>query len=186
MTLSIRTVAVILGLALAIVAAPGFIRPAQDKIDETPRAVVATYESLADAILAVKATEANLVRSMLEGGHAHAKSLLGQARYDLDAGKKDEAKEHIEALAAVVAQLGAEGDNAIAGVRKRLLEGGHHYNAEGEEQGVFEPGYVIVTREAKEKLLGVATAMRQATTDEARQKAWSDFEAASSKLLDVD
>lgn len=139
---------------------------------ETPPSFTAAYESLADTILAVRGAELHLVAALLDG-HRHA----AQAR--MKAGDW-------QGAAAEIALFANEGDNSIAGVRKRLLEGGHHYNAEGEEQGVFEPGYVIVTREAKEKLLGVATAMRQATTDEARQKAWSDFEAASSKLLDVD
>jgi hypothetical protein len=139
---------------------------------ETPPTFAAAYESLADTILAVRGAELHLVAALLDG-HRHA----AEARMKAGDWK---------GAAAEIAVFANEGDNSIAGVRKRLLEGGHHYNAEGEKQGVFEPGYVIVTREAKEKLLGISTAMRQATTDEARQKAWSDFEAASSKLLDVD
>ena len=44
----------------------------------TPAGVVATYDSLADAILALKATEANLVRSLLEG-HRQAAAAAMQA-----------------------------------------------------------------------------------------------------------
>jgi len=85
-----------------------------------------------------------------------------------------------------IALFANEGDNSVGGVRKRLLEGGHHFNAEGEDDGEFEPGYVIVTRQAKVKLLAIALEMRQATSDEARQKAWSDFAAKSAELLALD
>ena len=88
-----------------------------------------------------------------------------------------------QGAAAEIALFANEGDNAIGGVRKRLLEGGHHFNASGEEQGVYEPGYVVVTREAKKKILAASSALRQATTDEARQKAWDDFAKLAKDLL---
>ena len=186
MTSSIKTLAVPAALVAALVVGLGFTRPAQDKIDTaTPPALVATYGSLADAILAVKATEANLVRAMLDGGHAHAKALLAQARAAIDAGKKDEAKVHIESLAALVAQLGAEGDNAVAGVRKRLLDGGHHHNAEGEKQGLYEPGYVIVTKAAKANLLAASKAIAQvasAPDKAALDKAWASVDTAWAEI----
>jgi hypothetical protein len=76
-----------------------------------------------------------------------------------------------------------EGDNAVGGVRKRLLEGGHHFNAEGEQQGVFEPGYVIVTKEAKVQMLNASAALRKASTEEARTKSWEDFVMVARELL---
>ncbi|HZJ72365.1 MAG TPA: hypothetical protein VFF36_15635 [Planctomycetota bacterium] len=186
MTSSIRTFSVPLAVVVALVAGFGFTRPAQDKIDTaTPPALVASYNSLADAILAVKATEANLVRAMLDGGHAHAKALLAQAQAAIDAGKKDEAKLRIESLAALVAQLGAEGDNAVAGVRKRLLDGGHHHNAEGEKQGLYEPGYVIVTKTAKANLLAASKAIAQvasAPDKAALDKAWASVDSAWAEI----
>jgi len=186
MTSSIKTLAVPTALVAALVVGLGFTRPAQDKIDTaTPAALVATYGSLADAILAVKATEANLVRAMLDGGHAHAKALLAQAQAAIAAGKKDEAKVHIESLAALVAQLGAEGDNAVAGIRKRLLDGGHHHNAEGEKQGLYEPGYVIVTKSAKTNLLAASKAIAQvasAPDKAALDKAWASVDAAWAEI----
>ena len=67
-----------------------------------------------------------------------------------------------DALAAAELALFAnEGDNAIGGVRKKLLEGGHHFNAAGEEAGVYEDGYVIVTREAKAAILDPALTVTQ-------------------------
>jgi hypothetical protein len=90
---------------------------------------------------------------------------------------------NFEAAAAEMALFANEGDNGIGGVRKRLLQGGHHFNAEGEEQGVFEPGYVVVTIEAKKKLLAASAALRKAADEGARKAAWGDFEATASKLL---
>jgi len=117
----------------------------------TPQQLVETYDSLADVILASKKTEWNLVHSILALTYRHAEGTLAAAKGKLAAGEN--AKADIEKLAALVAQLGNEGDAAVAGVRKRLLEGGHHHNAAGESQGVYEEGFVIVTREAKKSLL---------------------------------
>ncbi len=106
----------------------------------TPAELVATYDKLADGILAVKHTEEKLVRSILATTYAHAQSALQRALRSLQAGEAGEARSAVEELAAHVAQLGTEGDNAVAGVRKRLLEGGHHHNAEGEKQGIYDEG----------------------------------------------
>ena len=136
---------------------------------QTPPSFVAAYDSLADTILSLRSAEQNLVKALLDG-HLHAaKARMGQKDW--------------QAAAAEIALFANEGDNAIGGVRKRLLEGGHHFNASGEEQGVYEPGYVVVTREAKKKILAASSALRQATTDEARQKAWDDFAKLAKDLL---
>ncbi len=135
---------------------------------ETPKSLVAAYDSLADTILAVRAAEAGFVKALLDG-HRHAAEVLAK-RGDW------------EAAAAEVALFANEGDNAIGGVRKRLLEGGHHFNAAGEEQGVFEDGYVIVTKEAKKKLLAVSAELRQAD-DAGKKEAWKSFEKIAAKLL---
>lgn len=136
---------------------------------ETPKSMVEAYDSLADTILAVRAAEAGLVKAILDG-HRHAAEILAK-RGDW------------EAAAAEIAIFANEGDNAVGGVRKRLLEGGHHFNAEEEEAGVYEPGYVIVTAEAKKKLLDISAAMRKAKDDAGRQKAWEDFKGIAGKLL---
>jgi hypothetical protein len=142
------------GLAFALVAllagpaaAQGNSQPA------TPAEMVATYNTLADGILALKNTEANLVRSILSAAHAHAQVQLDRARKAIAASDTAGARAATEALAADVAQLATEGDNAVGAVRKRLLQGGHHHNAAGEAQGIFDEGFVIVTKAAKQKLL---------------------------------
>jgi hypothetical protein len=139
---------------------------------ETPPSLVAAYESLADTILDLRQAEGDFVRALLDG-HLHAaRALKAQGQW--------------QGMAAQMALFANEGDNAIGGVRKRLLAGGHHFNAEGEDQGIFEPGYVVVTKEAKRKLLAASTALRQATDDAARMAAWSDFEETAKKVLSTE
>jgi hypothetical protein len=118
---------------------------------ETPRQLVETYDSLADSILAGKKTEWNLVHAILATTYSHAEVAKGEATAKLEAGQDAEAE--LESLATFVAQIGTEGDAAVAAIRKRLVEGGHHHHSGGEQQGIYDPGFVIVTREAKKVFL---------------------------------
>ena len=127
----------------------------------TPPSMVATYETLADGILALKRTEENLCRSILAASYAHAQVELARAQKSIAASDAKAAQAALEALAAAVGHIATEGDNAVAGVRKRLVDGGHHHNAAGEAQGVFDAGFVIVTRAAKQKLLESSRAIGQ-------------------------
>ena len=129
-------------------------RPAQVAA-ATPEELVASYDSLADAILALKRTERNTIRSILATTYRHAEARLRAAGEGIRAGR--DVRSDLEALASLVAQLGAEGDASVAAVRKRLLEGGHHHNAAGEQKGIYEEGFVIVTRAAKRVFLASAT-----------------------------
>jgi len=152
-------------IALACLATPALAQ-------KTPATTAAAYDALADTILSVRQAELRFVASLLDGHRHAAEARLKSGDWNGAAGE--------------IALFANEGDNSVGGVRKRLLEGGHHFNAEGEDDGEFEPGYVIVTRQAKVKLLAIALEMRQATSDEARQKAWSDFAAKSAELLALD
>ena len=85
-----------------------------------------------------------------------------------------------------VGQIGTEGDNAVAGVRKRLLQGGHHANAEGERQGIFEDGYVVVTKAAKKDFLDSSKALAMLAREpkaEALDAEWKKVEAAWAKHI---
>src|SRR6266571_5271584 len=130
-------------------AAQGGAPPLAQPSAMTPAEMVATYNTLADAILALKKTETNLVRSILAAAHGHAQAELGRAQKAVKAGDAKGARAAVEALAADVGQLGTEGDAAVAAVRKRLLEGGHHHHADEEAKGIYDQGYVMVTRAAK-------------------------------------
>jgi hypothetical protein len=148
----------------AAVASLGFFIPQQ-----TPKSTAAAYGALADTILAVKHTEAEFVRAMLANHFRVAREFAAHG--------------DSEKAAAEIALFANEGDNAIGGVRKRLLEGGHHHNADGEAKGVFEPGFVIVTRKAKEDAMAASAAMRQAKTEAERKQAWERFVAIATPLV---
>jgi hypothetical protein len=85
--------------------------------------------------------------------------------------------------AAEMALFANEGDNAVGGIRKRLIEGGHHHNADGEAKGIYEPGFVIVTRTAKQAALQASANLRKATTDAERRAAWGEFAKVADGLL---
>jgi hypothetical protein len=152
----------------------------------TPPELVATYKSLADGILALKRTEEDLCRSILAAAHAHGRVALVRAQTAIKAGDAKAAQSAVEGLAAAVGQIATEGDNAVAGVRKKLLDGGHHHNAAGEAQGLFDEGFVIVTRAAKGKLLASSRAIGQmasAPKADALDAEWKKVEAVVDELL---
>jgi hypothetical protein len=155
----LATAALATGLGLSIPRAP----------QATPRPTVATYASLADTILALHRTEEDLVRSLLDS-HFQA------AREHQEHGMNQQA-------AAEMALFATEGDNAIGGVRKRLVDGGFNHNAAGEAKGIFDPGFVIVTKKIKEAALAASADMRAAKDDATRQKAWNAFAALAVPLL---
>jgi hypothetical protein len=157
-----KTIGLLCGFALLLAAAPVAAQ-------QTPPTLVASYDGLADAILGVLAAEDALVRSVL-AYHDHA------AKLAMEAGE-------YEAAAAHMALFANEGDNAVAGIRKRLLDGGHHHHAEGEAEGEYEEGFVVVTRAAKAEILAAASALRQAGDDDTRHAAWERFEQAAGGLL---
>ncbi|MFI5402618.1 MAG: hypothetical protein ACHQ1G_06745, partial [Planctomycetota bacterium] len=118
---------------------------------ETPRPEVDTYNAIADAILATKHAETGIVKTILDG-HLHAAMAAAKSN-------------NHEAAAANMALFANEGDNAVGGIRKRLLEGGHHHNAEGEAKGVYEEGYVIVTKAQTRNAMEASASLRSASID---------------------
>ena len=142
-------------ITICVLALAVGVAPAQTGETATPASLVDTYDSLADTILGAKKTEWNLVHSILATTYSHAEAVMERALTRLKAGK--DTTQQIEALAALVAQMGNEGDASVAAVRKRLLEGGHHHNTQGEEQGIYDEGFVIVTRASKKVFLDTAS-----------------------------
>src|SRR5262245_39367311 len=157
---------------------------AQGRPSGTPPEMVATYDALADVILGARKGEEKLVRSILAAHYGHAQSELARARAALKAGDAAAARAAVENLATAVGQIGTEGDNAVAGIRKRLLEGGHHHNAAGEAQGLYDEGYVVITKTAKAAFLeaskGLAMLAREPKAD-ALDAEWKKVEAAWAK-----
>jgi hypothetical protein len=152
----------------------------------TPAEMVATYDTLADTILAAKKTEENLVRTILGAAYAHARVQLDRARQAIKAGDTRTSQASLENLAAAVGQLGTEGDSAVGAVRKRLLEGGHHHNADGEAKGIFDEGYVVVTRAAKQAFLESSKAfgaLARAPKADALETEWKKVETTWAGLM---
>jgi hypothetical protein len=164
---------------------PG-VAQAADSGPGTPAELVKTYASLADGILALKRSEEDLCRSILAATGEKAQAELGRARKAVAAGDAKASQAALEALAANVGHLATEGDNAVGAVRKKLLDGGHHHNAAGESQGIFDEGFVIVTRAAKAKLLESSRAfgqMARAPKADALEAEWKKVEAVLVELL---
>ncbi len=120
----------------------------------TPPEMVAAYDALADAILGSKNAETHLVHSILAATYRHAEAVARGAVSKVEAGQ--DAKADLEKLAALVSQLGNEGDASVAAIRKRLVEGGHHHHSSAEEQKIYDTGFVIVTKAAKKEFLAAA------------------------------
>jgi hypothetical protein len=152
----------------------------------TPPEMVAAYDALADTILGANKAEDRLVRAILSATYGHAQAELARARQALAGGNVPAARTAVENLAAAVGQIGTEGDNAVAGVRKRLLEGGHHHNAAGESQGIYDEGYVVVTRVAKQSFLDSSKALAMLAREpraDALDAEWKKVEAAWAKHI---
>jgi hypothetical protein len=167
-------------LSLSLWAGPTLAQ-APTRTPATPAELVAAYDALADSILAGIKAEKKLVHAILATSYAHASVEAGRARAALKAGDTAAAKAAIESLATAVGHIGTEGDNAVAGIRKRLLEGGHHANAEGEAQGTFDEGYVVVTKAAKKVFLEASQALAmsaRAPKAETLETEWKKVEAA--------
>src|SRR5262249_13555979 len=123
--------------AIAVIAAlprPAAAQPAP----ATPKELVATYDSLADTILAGNKSERKLVLAILASTYGHAQAEAGKAKAALAKGDAAAATAAVQNVATAVGQIATEGDASVGAIRKRLLEGGHHANSEGEAQGVYE------------------------------------------------
>jgi len=167
--------------AAALLAAPA---PARAQAPATPPEMVAAYDAVADTILAADKAEEKLVRSILAAAYGHAHGELARARQALKAGDAAAARTAVENVAAAVGQIGTEGDNSVAGVRKRLLQGGHHHNAAGETQGLYDEGYVVVTKTAKQAFLDSSKALAMLAREpkaDALNAEWTKVEAAWTK-----
>jgi hypothetical protein len=160
-----RRIALAVGL-VSLVSLAGLAAPAAAQA--TPPSMVDAYASLADVILASRQAEVTLVRALIDGHRSLAETKFKAGDF--------------EGAAAEIALFANEGDNAVGGVRKRLIEGGHAANPVGVQNGTFEPGYVVVTRAAKQAALEASASLRKATTEADRKAAWAAFAAAADGL----
>jgi len=136
---------------------------------QSPPNLVAAYDALAGSILGLREAEGHFVTAVLYDHYRAAERAF----------KSDD----FEKAAAEMAVFANEGDNAVAGIRKRLVEGGHHHNADDGEDGEYETGFVVVTRKAKKKILAASAELRQAQDKDARMAAWYKFQPIAENLL---
>jgi hypothetical protein len=163
-----RTRIVLAVALLSLVSLAGFAAPCAAQA--TPPSMAKAYDSLATVILAARAAEESLVRAVLEGHRSAAESKFKAGDF--------------AGAAAEMALFANEGDNAVGGVRNRLIEGGHHHHADDEQQGgLYEPGFVIVTRAGKQAALQASASLRKATGESERKAAWAEFAKVADGLL---
>jgi hypothetical protein len=148
--------------------------PAASKRESMERSAAATYESLATAIIAIEATEDELVKSILLGYHAAAQGHLRMAIRD-EKGRRG----HLEAAAAEIANIANEGDKRIQAVRQRLAKAGHTHNTDVETK----EDYLFVNSKEKTKLLALAKRTGNLGED-AKAEDIRDVEEDLSKLID--
>ena len=138
---------------------------------ETMESVAAeTYEHLATAIIAIEATEDDLVKSILLGHHAVAQRHLKMAIEDAA-----NRKAHLEAAAAEIGNIANEGDKRIQAVRQRLAKAGHTHNTDVETK----EDYMFITNREKKDLLALARSISQADKSSA-----ADIQKLASDLAD--
>jgi len=171
----------VVGIVLLSLIAGGAVNAQQPAT--TPTELVSAYEQLADTILAAKKTEWHMVQSILATTFNHAQGTVAVAQRRLGAGKDVSAD--LEKLADLVSQLGNEGDAAVAAIRKRLLEGGHHHNAKGEEQGIYDEGFVIVTKKAKKVFLDAAGSIAKMASSPDEGKLEAEWKKVAKQYQDL-
>lgn len=130
--------------------------PAAAKADSAGAAAAATYEHLATAIIAIEATEDQLVKSILIGYHSAAEHHLRAAVRDAR-GRVG----HLESAAAQVTNIANEGDKAIQAIRQRLAKAGHTHNTDVDTKG----DYMFVANKEKKGLLDLASKIGRAGAD---------------------
>jgi len=148
----------LLTLVVAVGAAAGYAGlgyGAGEAPPSTSPELVATYSELATAILAVKKAETGIVRAICAETYDMAREhlLLASKMAGTDAAG---AAAHLERAAAAVGMLATEGDKAVAAVRNRLLEGGHHHHATPEIALKYPPGFVLIQKTAQNAFSGHA------------------------------
>lgn len=181
-----RTVFAALLTAAAVLAAGivSFARPPEPP-PATPGELSATYGSIADVMIAAKKAEVGIVAGILDSSYGHAQARIAGAKAAMKGGNAAGATDAVESVASLVGQMATEGDSSIAGIRKRLLDNGHHHHAKAEQQGIYDEGYVVVTKAAKTALLESSKAfgvMAKAPTEGGLDKEWARVQATYESL----
>jgi hypothetical protein len=116
------------------------------------KSAATTYEHLATAIIAIEATEDELVKSILLGYHAAAQGHLRAAALD-----EPNRRGHLEAAATEVSNIASEGDKRIQAVRQRLAKAGHTHNTDA----ATKEDYMFINSKEKKDILALARRVGQ-------------------------
>ena len=176
---STRTHVILALIGLSLAAAPALA--ARGSADT--KALVRTYETIADSILATKNSEDAIVRAILQ---VHADEAL--AALDRAAAKGGSPAD-LKAAASHIGDFATEGGAAVEPIRTRLLAGGHHHNADDTgPNAVYDEGYVVLTKKMKQEVLELAkrtAKAAEASSVDAKEAAAirEAFAAASSRDL---
>jgi hypothetical protein len=169
------------GTVLCLLAGGGLVNAQQPAT--TPSELVMAYEGLADTILAAKKTEWHMVQSILATTYNHAMGTVAAAQRRLT--KDKDVRADLEKLADLISQLGNEGDAAVAAIKKRLVEGGHHHNAKGEELGIYDEGFVIVNKKAKKAFLDAAGSIARMASSPDKAKLDAEWKKVAKLYQDL-
>src|SRR5689334_18899064 len=114
--------------------------------DSAVAGLTAVYEKIADTITAANHSESAVVRAILMAERDLALAALDRAH---TAGGPGAAGD-LRIAAAHIGDFATEGGSAVEPIRNRLLESGHHHNANDTgPDAVYETGYVVVTKKQK-------------------------------------
>lgn len=149
-TIHLLLVAVLLGAGAGFV---GTSLAAKAAGPATEPELVSAYGHLADVILGTRNSEESLVKAICADAYRQARTSLTAAKEAVGRGDRSAAGTSLERAASAVALIAEEGDRSVAAVRNRLLKGGHHHHANGEKEGAYDPGFVVITKVAKKALL---------------------------------
>jgi len=125
----------------------------------TSPGLVKVYSEHATTLLSVKETEELIVKEICADAFRQATHHLSLAAKAVAANNAGAAMGYIESAAGAVSMLANEGDKAVAAVRNRLLEGGHHHHATPEIAAKYDPGFVVVKKASKKALIEQAGAI---------------------------
>jgi hypothetical protein len=135
-------------------------------------AQVATYESLAGAIIELEDAEDGLVKSLLRHYHEEAQRHLKMAG-------SDSKENHFEAAAEQITNIANEGDKKVQAIRQRLAQAGHTHNTDESTK----EDYMFIDSKEKKQLVDLAKKVGQLKKGDNAAAAGKDLRAIFDKAI---
>ena len=153
----------------------------------TPTEMVATYNSLADGILALKKTEDNLVRSILAATLAHGQGALARAQRAIARRATPRPPPRRSRRSPPTRRSsGPRATTPSARCASGCSRAATTTTPPARRRGIYEEGYVVVTRKAKTQLLESSRAiagMAAAPKADALAAEWKKVEGVVDELM---